>query len=70
MENKDNNEDELPKLNIEQENEFKKLKLFIEHGASFFGNIFYAFIPIKNSFCIFNWDEDKCENGIISYFIL
>ena len=37
MENKDNNEDELPKLNIEQENEFKKLKLFIEHGASFFG---------------------------------
>lgn len=35
MENKDNNEEELPKLTIEQENEFKKLKLAIEHGAVF-----------------------------------
>ena len=37
MENKNSNEDELPKLNIEQENEFKKLKLSIEHGTNFFG---------------------------------
>jgi hypothetical protein len=35
MANKDNNEGELPKLNIEQENEFKKLKLSLEHGAEF-----------------------------------
>jgi hypothetical protein len=35
MTNKDNNEEELPKLNIEQENEFKKMKLSIEHGAEF-----------------------------------
>lgn len=36
MGNKDNNEEEeLPKLNIKQENEFKKLKLAIEHGAEF-----------------------------------
>ena len=37
MNEKDSNEDELPKLNIEEENEFKKLKLSIEHGGSFFG---------------------------------
>ena len=36
MENKNYDDDELPKLNIEQENEFKKLKLSIEHGATFF----------------------------------
>ena len=37
MNKEDNNEDELPKLNIEEENEFKKLKLSIEHGPSYFG---------------------------------
>jgi hypothetical protein len=31
-------EDELPKLDIHEENEFKKLKLSIEHGATFFNN--------------------------------
>lgn len=30
------NEDDLPKLDIREENEFKKLKLSIEHGASYF----------------------------------
>lgn len=35
MNQEDNNEDELPKLNIKQENEFKKLKLNLEHGAIF-----------------------------------
>jgi hypothetical protein len=37
---KDNNhdEEEIPKLSIHEENEFKKLKLSIEHGASFFNN--------------------------------
>ena len=37
MNKEDNNEDELLKLNIEEENKFKKLKLSIEHGASYFG---------------------------------
>lgn len=37
MENKNSNEDDLPKLKIEQENDFKKLKLSIEQDASFFG---------------------------------
>jgi hypothetical protein len=37
MKNKDSNDDEMPKLNIEQENEFKKIKLSIEHGVSYFG---------------------------------
>lgn len=35
MNKEDNDENELPKLNIEEENEFKKLKLSIEHGAIF-----------------------------------
>ncbi|MEC5164429.1 hypothetical protein RCH18_000145 [Flavobacterium sp. PL11] len=34
MENRD--DEDLPKLTIEQENEFKKLKLSIEHGGIFF----------------------------------
>lgn len=36
---KDNNdeEEELPKLDIHDENKFKKLKLSIEHGANYFG---------------------------------
>lgn len=37
MENKDDPED-LPKLNIDQENEFKKLKLKIEYGMDFGNN--------------------------------
>lgn len=37
MNKDDNNEKELPKLNIEEENEFKKLKLSIEHGPSYWG---------------------------------
>jgi hypothetical protein len=37
MNNKENHDDELPKLNIEQENEFKKIKFSIEHGGSLFG---------------------------------
>lgn len=37
MEHEYPNEDEFPKLNIQQENEFKKLKLSIEHDANFFG---------------------------------
>ena len=37
MENQNHEEEELPKLDIHQENEFKKLKLSIEHGASYFG---------------------------------
>jgi hypothetical protein len=36
MKNKNHNEEELPKLNIQEENEFKKIKLSIEHGATFF----------------------------------
>ena len=35
MNKEDNNEDELPKLNIKEENEFKKLKLNLEYGAIF-----------------------------------
>jgi len=35
MNKEENHEEELPKLNIKQENEFKKLKLNLEHGAIF-----------------------------------
>jgi len=35
MNQENQDENELPKLNIEEENEFKKLKLSIEHGAIF-----------------------------------
>ncbi len=37
MKDDNKNDDELPKLDIHDENEFKKLKLSIEHGASYFG---------------------------------
>lgn len=37
MKDENNNESELPKLNTKEENEFKKLKLSIEHGTTFFG---------------------------------
>jgi len=37
MYKEDNNENEFPKLNTEEENEFKKLKFSIEHGVSYFG---------------------------------
>ncbi len=37
MNKEDNNENKLPKLSIEEENVFKKLKLNLEHGANFFG---------------------------------
>jgi hypothetical protein len=36
MKNNNHDEEELPRLNIHEENEFKKLKLSIEHGATFF----------------------------------
>lgn len=39
MNEENNNEEDLPKLNIEQENEFKKLKLNLEHGAIFPDNM-------------------------------
>lgn len=35
MNKEDSSEEELPKLSVEEENEFKKLKLSIEHGAIF-----------------------------------
>ena len=35
MINKENNEEELPKLSIEQENEYKKMKLSLENDAIF-----------------------------------
>lgn len=35
-ENQNHQDEELPKLNIHEENEFKKLKLSIEYGASYF----------------------------------
>jgi len=38
MTEKENNEEELPKLNIDQENDFKKLKLDIEYGTDFSKN--------------------------------
>ena len=36
MKDENNNEEELPKLDTKEENEFKKLKLSIEHGPTFF----------------------------------
>jgi hypothetical protein len=35
MKDKESNEEELPKLTIREENEFKKLKLALEHGIDF-----------------------------------
>lgn len=38
MTENDPNEDEFPKLSVEEENQFKKLRLSIEHDANYFNN--------------------------------